>query len=95
MGEVRALAEEHLREAADLYLRSMRGEHRPAPPSLAEYFREIFLGNPWVTAEIPALVYLEQGKVVGFLGVIPRPMEFRGRPIRSAVVSQFMVEREQ
>ncbi|MGB7762204.1 MAG: hypothetical protein WBL61_20390 [Bryobacteraceae bacterium] len=62
--------------------------------SLQNYFREIFFGNPWVTPEIPALVYLEKGKVVGFLGVIPRPMEFRGRRIRAAVGTQFIVEKE-
>jgi hypothetical protein len=93
MGEIRAFTEEHVREAAGLYLRSMRAQHRPAPASLQDYFREIFFGNPWATAEIPSLVYLEAGKLVGFLGVIPRPMQFRGRPIRAAVGTQFVVER--
>jgi len=94
MVEIRAFTEEHVRAAADLYLRSMRGQNRPAPVSLQDYFREIFFGNPWVTAEIPSLVCLEKGKLVGFLGIIPRSMQFRGRPIRVAVGSQFFVERE-
>jgi hypothetical protein len=94
MGEIRAFTEEHVRDAAGLYLRSMRRQSRPAPESLLDYFREIFFGNPWATPEIPSLVYLENGRLVGFLGVIPRPMQFRGRPIRAAVVSQLMVERE-
>jgi hypothetical protein len=94
MSEVRAFTEEHVRDAAGLYLRSMRGQNRPAPPSLQDYFREIFLGNPWVSPEIASLVYLEKSKLVGFLGVIPRSMQFRGRSIRAAVGTQFVVERE-
>ncbi len=95
MGEVRVFTEEHVRDVADLHLRAMRGQSRPAPQSLQDYFREIFFGNPWVTPEISPLVYIEKGKLVGFLGVIPRPMEFRGRPIRVAVAAQFMVERKE
>jgi hypothetical protein len=94
MGEVRAFTEEHVRDAAGLYLKSMRGQNRPAPESLQDYFREIFFGNPWATPEIPSLVCLEKGKLVGFMGVIPRSMQFRGRPIRMAVGTQFVVERD-
>lgn len=94
MGEIRAFAEEHVRDATGLYMRSMRGQNRPATEALQNYFREIFFGNPWATPEIPSLVCLEKGKLVGFLGVIPRPMQFRGRPIRMAVCTQFVVERE-
>ena len=94
MGEVRAFTEEHVRDAADLYMRSMRGQNRPAPESLQDYFREILFGNPWATPEIPSLVYVEKGKLVGFLGVIPRSMQFRGRPIRVAVGTQLVVERQ-
>ena len=94
MGEVRAFTEEHVRDAAGLYLSAGRGQRRPAPESLQDYFREIFFGNPWATPDIPSLVYLENGRLVGFLGVIPRPMQFRGRPIRAAVAAQFLVDRE-
>jgi Acetyltransferase (GNAT) domain len=92
VAEVRAFSEEHVRDAADLYLRSMRGQNRPSPQSLQDYFRNIFHRNPWVTPDIPSLVYIDDGKLAGFLGVIPRPMQFRGRSIRAAVVAQFMVE---
>lgn len=92
MGEVRAFSEEHVRDAADLYLRSMRGQNRPSPKPLQDYFRDIFHCNPWVAPDVPSLVYIDNGKLVGFLGVIPRPMQFRGRSIRAAVATQFMVE---
>jgi hypothetical protein len=72
----------------------MRGQNRPATEALQNYFREILFGNPWATPDIPSLVYFEKGKLVGFLGVIPRSMQFRGRPIRMAVGTQLVVERE-
>src|SRR5258706_4330555 len=34
----------------------------------------------------------ENGRIVGFQAVMPRPMQFRGRPIRVAVSCQFMVD---
>jgi hypothetical protein len=95
MGEIRAFAEEHVPDAAALFLKTMRGRKGPAGQALQDYFREILLRNPWVSADLPSLVYFDRGKLVGFLGVVPRPMEFRGRTIRLAAFSQFMVDREQ
>jgi hypothetical protein len=94
MGEIRPFAEEHVRAAADLNLRAVRGLKQPSGAGLQNCFREIFLHNPWLDPDISALVYLDQGEVAGFLGVVPRIMEFRGRPIRVAVTSQFMIDRE-
>jgi len=90
MGEIRAFTEEHLPEVATLYMKRMRGQPGPGSASLENYFREIFLGNPWATPDIPSWVYLEQGKLTGFLGIVPRTLEFEGRTIRMAVASQFM-----
>ena len=94
MGEIRPFTEEFSSDAADLYLRAMRGQLGRQSEALRKYFDHIFLCNPWVTPDIPSLVYLEKGKLAGFLGVIPRTMEFRGRAIRVAVTSQLMVDRE-
>jgi hypothetical protein len=95
MGEIQAFSEEHVPDVAGLYLRALAGRPGPAGEALQEYFREIFLANPWTSPDIPPLVYLDGGKAVGFLGVIPRLMDFRGRVIRVATVSQFMVDRKQ
>jgi hypothetical protein len=92
MEEIRAFSEEHVRDVANLYLSAGRGEFRPAPPALEDAFRECFLGNPWVSPEISPLVYMEKGKLVGFLGVIPRPMQFRGRAIRAATITVWLVD---
>jgi hypothetical protein len=94
MEEIRAFTEEHLRDTANLYLKAVRGQSRAAPLALEDAFRESFLDNPWVSPEISPLVYLEKGKLVGFLGVIPRPMEFRGRPIRAATITVWLVDRD-
>jgi hypothetical protein len=86
------ISEEHIGDAANLYLKVVRGQARQAPRSLRDAFRETLLDNPWASPEIPSLVYLDSGKLVGFLGVIPRPMEFRGRPIRAATIALWMVD---
>jgi hypothetical protein len=94
MEEIRAFGEEHVRDTANLYLRAMRGQSRPAPPALEGAFRETFLENPWVSQDITSLVFLDKGKQVGFVGVVPRPMEFRGRAIRAATIGIWMVDRQ-
>jgi len=55
-------------------------------------FRRLFFDNPWYDADLPSLVYRENGgKILGFYGVLPRPMRIEGCPIRVAVSSQFIV----
>src|ERR1035441_4638884 len=62
--------------------------------ALPKYLCDIFLANPWASPETPTLVYLEGGKIVGMVGVLPRPMEFRGKPIVAVTTTQFMVHPE-
>jgi hypothetical protein len=92
MGEVQNFTEEHADGVARLYLRAVRGQDRAPGKSLPAYFSHLHLNNPWVAPDMPALVYLEAGKVVGMLGVLPRTMEFRGREIRIATMTLFMVD---
>jgi hypothetical protein len=92
MIEIRPFSEEFAEATATLYLRAMRGQSRQPSAALVEYFCEILLRNPWVTPEIPSLVCLENGKVIAALGVVPRPMEFRGQNIIAATLTQFMVD---
>ena len=95
MEEIRAFGEEHVGDTANLYLRAVRGQSRPAPRALEDVFRETFLENPWASPEIASHVFLDNGKQVGFVGVIPRPMEFRGRAIRAAAIGVWMVDSQQ
>jgi hypothetical protein len=95
MGEIRPLEESHIPEVAALQLKIIRRQPRPPGRDLQKYFGDIFLRNPWRADDIPSLVYLDGGRIVGFLGVIARPMMWGKRPVRIAVASQFMVDREQ
>jgi hypothetical protein len=56
------------------------------------YLRQVFLEGPWHGTPLSSLVCEDEyDGVVGFLGVIPRPMALGGRSIVVAVGSQFMV----
>jgi hypothetical protein len=62
------------------------------PQWLAGYFEEVLLKNPWHDASLPSLVSTENGRITGFLGVMPRPMTLRGHSVRAAVCAHFMVD---
>jgi hypothetical protein len=95
MGEIRPFEASHLPAVAALQQKVIRRREPRNNPALEQYFSSIFLENPWRSDDLPSLVYLHEGKAVGFLGVVPREMEWNGRPIRVAVASQFMVDRDQ
>jgi Acetyltransferase (GNAT) domain len=94
MGEVKVFTEELADGVARLYLRAVRGQIRAPGEALPKYFRDLHFSNPWTSTDMPTLVYLEKGEVVGTIGVVPRPMEFRGRPIILASMSIYMVHPE-
>jgi len=74
---------------------SFRNTEHTSVDELADYLRSVFFDNPWSGDRVPSLVYENgNGDLVGFLGVIARPMLFDGRPITSAVLSTFMVHHE-
>lgn len=94
MDEIRPFTEDHLEASANLYMRAGIGRRPPAPEGLKLAFRETFLQNPWASPDIPPLVYIENGTLVGFIGVIPRTMEFRGRPILAATITTWLADRD-
>lgn len=57
------------------------------------YFTEVFLENPAQRGPARSLVYHESdGRIVGFLGIVPRRMAMGGRHVEAAVSSQFIVD---
>jgi hypothetical protein len=94
MGEIRRFEESHLADVAALELKIFHGSTARPPDGLIQYFREIFCENPWRDDDLPSLVYIHNGEVVAFLGVIPRLMRFRGDVVHVAVISQLMADRD-
>lgn len=105
MGRVRSFVQNDIPQVADLYQKvfgpiyqkngrkASDATVRPSSPSLKAYFNEVFFQNPGYDPELPSLVYeKDDGRVVGFAGVIPRRMSMKGKPIRAAVCTQLMVE---
>ena len=96
---IRAFAEKDIPQVADMFQRLLLTEgssRRNLPVSaLPDYFEQIFFHNPWRDDELPSLVYEDRsGRIIGFLGVMPRPMLLWSQPIRVAISFHFMVEPE-
>jgi len=93
MGHVRPFVDDDISQVADLHRRIFGVSDKWSPELYRRYFHEVFLNNPWYDESLCSLVY-EEGdrKIGGFLGVVPRPMWMKGRQIRAAVSSQFIVE---
>jgi len=94
---VKPFTEEDIPQVADMFQRLLLSEGpslRSLPTTkLPEYFEQTFFHHPWYDEASPSLVYQESnGKIIGFLGVVTRPMLLRGRPIRMAISFHLMVE---
>ena len=92
---IRRFEEEDVPAVADLHRRVMR----PNSPARAgwieeyrDYFRGVFLNDEALAAGLQSLVYQREGRIMGFLGVMPRRMQFNGAPLLAAVCSQFVVD---
>lgn len=88
----RPCSERDLADVAALHQRVFDHASGLSTEALATHLREVFFGNPWYDPEMPSLVCEDEGRIIGFLGVVPRRMLMNGRPIRVAVSSKLMVE---
>lgn len=69
-----------------------RGARRCSAARRVEYFRQLFLDNPWLDDELSSLVYEDaSGQPMAFLGVIPRAMRLGRERIRVATSTEFIV----
>jgi hypothetical protein len=93
MDPIRPLAEQDIPQIADLHKRVFAEHSRLPIPELREQLRAVFFHSPWYDPALPSLVYVDDsGRIVGFLGVLPRPMSLNGRPVRVAISTQFAVD---
>lgn len=91
-GLVRAAEERDLPALAALYDR-VHGP--PGGGDTRLFLAERLFNLPWPDPQLPSLVYEDRdGRIAGLLGVVPRPMLFRGEPIRIALAHHFMVAPE-
>jgi hypothetical protein len=90
MGNVRTLSFDDLDEVSQLWAKVFAPRGAICLRSLERYLKEVFLFSPWSDRRLPSLVYEDKGQVVGFLGVLPRRMDFSGTPVTVAVASQML-----
>jgi hypothetical protein len=95
-GAVRSFVESDVPQVADLHRRVFRPSGSAVNGSwlnsYREYFADVFLHRHLSDGRISSLVYERDGRIRGFLGVMPRRMCFNGRPLLMAVCSQFAVD---
>lgn len=95
MGRIRPFAPGDIPAAVALRQQAFQRSECRSADDLASYFEEVFFRNPWCDPTLPSLVYCgSHGRIAGFLGVVPRPATFDGQPVRVAVGTQLMVDRE-
>jgi hypothetical protein len=94
MAAIRPLERTDLPEVASLYEHVARSGSRTAPPGLAPYFEKTFFDYPGTDPEIPSLVYVDDGRIAGFLGSSVRRLIFEGRPLRLGISGQLVTEPE-
>jgi hypothetical protein len=92
VGRVRSFVKSDIPQVAELYRKVFSHSGHPSE-ALKAYIEEVFLDNPLYDPNLPSLLYEEDGgRIVGFLGVMPRRMLMKGQSLKMAVASQFMVD---
>jgi hypothetical protein len=95
MSTVRPCERGDLQGVAQLYAKAFGKSSMAQSNDLSSYLGELHLDNPWYDPMNPPLVAesVDQ-RVVGFIGTVPMPVRLCGRPIRSVVGGNFMVDRD-
>lgn len=87
-GRIRPLVESDLHQLCDLR-QWIGGRGLPTSPDALKRF---FFHSPWSESEFSSLAYEDgNGRIVGCLGITPRPMIFRERSIRAVVGHHLVV----
>lgn len=92
-GQARPLQKDDIPRVAALYTRVYGDKYAARQEQLRRDLTTLLLEHPWYDERYPSLVYQDnKGEIVGCIGVLPRPMLFKGRPVTAAVTHSFMVE---
>jgi hypothetical protein len=92
-GWIRRFEGGDIAQVARLHQLTWPGEVPRTPESYHAYFTRVFLEHPFGDSGVSSLIYEDaRGKVVAFVGVIPRRLALRGQMFRAAHCSQFVVD---
>jgi hypothetical protein len=80
---------------AELFQRTFRDPRIAAPAALQAYLRELYFEHPWRDPDLASKVFVADGTVAGFIGILPLRLTFRGATVRAAVAGSLMVEKPQ
>ena len=93
MPHIRPIERHEIPQIADLHWRVFAHGLGHPPASLERYLDEMVFQQPWGRSGLSSLVYEDKsGKIVGFQGIVPRPMRMDAKPIWAAVCTQLMVD---
>src|SRR6266850_1765658 len=96
LSQIRPFTTADIPQVAELHRRVFGLADRTSPELLESYrtyFTQVFLNNPWRDETNDSFVYEENdGRITGFLAVMPRRMCFHGQVIQAWITSQFVVD---
>lgn len=91
-GRLRACAMDDLPAIARLFGDVFRHTTGTPPTSLIDHLREVYFEHPWRDPAVNSQVFVsEDGRVDGFIGVLPLRLRHRGQPVRAAIAGALMV----
>lgn len=97
MGGIRPMVASDLGHVAEIHRRA-HSPDEPASDALtaaySTYLRHVFLDNPVKVDGIGPLVFEQKGRVVGFIGIVPKQIRVGDKVMTAAVSSQFAVDPE-
>lgn len=77
---------------ASLFQNTFRKRTSKPSQALIDYLRDLFLAHPWRDDAIASRAFVDHGRVIGFIGLVPLRMVWRGQAVRAAVAVASMVE---
>lgn len=93
---IRECRPDDLAVVATLFRRILRGGEECNLATLESYLRNVFFEHPWRDPELTSRVSVTaDGRVNGFVGVLPARMTYRGTQLRAVLVSSLMVDNPQ
>lgn len=96
MSNIRPVESQDIQQLVDLHIRIDEDDTVSRTQVEAAYhdqFASMFLEHPWADSGVTSLVAeSDGGRIVGFIGVVPRVMSFGGRKITMAVSTELAVD---